>query len=55
MESELALFSWEFNLIQDDQTVNAFCMPGGKIAVYSGILPLTQDEMPRALEYYEGA
>ena len=44
MESELALFSWEFNLIEDDQTVNAFCMPGGKIAVYTGILPLTQDE-----------
>lgn len=44
MESELALFSWEFTLIQDDQMVNAFCMPGGKIAVFSGILPITQDE-----------
>ncbi len=44
MESELALFSWEFNLIEDDQMVNAFCMPGGKIAVYTGILPVTQDE-----------
>jgi predicted Zn-dependent protease len=44
MESELSLFSWEFNLIRDDEMVNAFCMPGGKIAVYTGILPLTQDE-----------
>jgi predicted Zn-dependent protease len=35
--------SWEFNLIQDAQ-VNAFCMPGGKIVVYTGILPITQDE-----------
>ncbi|MEK6635205.1 MAG: M48 family metallopeptidase, partial [Planctomycetota bacterium] len=33
-----------FKLIQDDKTVNAFCMPGGKIAVYTGILPITQDE-----------
>ncbi|MDR1371591.1 MAG: M48 family metallopeptidase [Dysgonamonadaceae bacterium] len=36
-------YSWEFNLIEDAQ-VNAFCMPGGKIAVYTGILPVTQDE-----------
>ena len=44
METELELFEWEFKLIQDDQMVNAFCMPGGKIAVYTGILPITQDE-----------
>ena len=37
-------FSWEFCLIDDPQTVNAFCLPGGKIAVYSGILPLTADD-----------
>jgi predicted Zn-dependent protease len=37
-------FQWEFNLIQDDQTVNAWCMPGGKIAFYTGIMPLCQDE-----------
>jgi len=42
-ESLLSSYSWEFNLVQDDQ-VNAFCMPGGKIVVYTGILPYTQDE-----------
>jgi predicted Zn-dependent protease len=43
MASELSDYSWEFNLIADSQ-VNAFCMPGGKIVVYEGILPYTQDE-----------
>jgi predicted Zn-dependent protease len=42
-ESQLSGYSWEFNLIDDPQ-VNAFCMPGGKIVVYTGILPITQDE-----------
>ncbi len=37
-------FEWEFTLIDDDQTVNAWAMPGGKIAFYTGILPLTRDE-----------
>lgn len=36
-------FKWEFNLV-NDPTVNAWCMPGGKICFYTGILPLTQDE-----------
>src|ERR1700679_2454307 len=36
-------YKWEFNLVQDS-SVNAWCMPGGKVVVYSGILPLTQDE-----------
>ncbi len=36
-------FSWEFNLIQSKE-VNAWCMPGGKVAVYSGILPITQTD-----------
>jgi len=36
-------FKWEFNLIQSNE-VNAWCMPGGKVAVYSGILPLTKDD-----------
>ncbi|WP_199736742.1 M48 family metallopeptidase [Fibrisoma montanum] len=36
-------FQWEFNLIQSPQ-VNAWCMPGGKVAVYTGILPYTQNE-----------
>ena len=43
LESEIAGYSWEFNLIKEDQTVNAFCMPGGKIVVYTGILPYTKD------------
>ena len=41
--SQLEGFAWEFNLLQDNQ-VNAWCMPGGKVAVYTGILPLTQNE-----------
>lgn len=36
-------FDWEFNLIEEDQ-INAWCMPGGKVAVYSGILPVTKTE-----------
>lgn len=36
-------FNWEFNLVEDNQ-VNAWCMPGGKVVVYTGILPITQDE-----------
>ncbi|HLN21574.1 MAG TPA: M48 family metallopeptidase [Bacteroidales bacterium] len=35
-------YNWEFNLIED-KTPNAWCMPGGKVVVYSGILPYTQD------------
>jgi predicted Zn-dependent protease len=37
-------YQWEYNLIQDDKVINAWCMPGGKIAVYTGILPFTKDE-----------
>jgi len=37
-------YKWEFNLIEDDKTVNAWCMPGGKVAVYTGLLPVAQDE-----------
>lgn len=36
-------FAWEFNLLESDQ-VNAWCMPGGKVAFYTGILRITQDE-----------
>ena len=36
-------FNWEFNLIQSKE-INAWCMPGGKVAVYSGILPITMDD-----------
>lgn len=41
-------FKWEFNVV-DDPTVNAWCMPGGKVVVYTGILPVTQDEAGLAL------
>lgn len=41
---QLAGFDWEFILIKDDQTVNAWCMPGGKVAFYTAILPICQDE-----------
>ncbi len=37
-------FHWEFNLIDDDKTVNAFAMPGGKIVVYTGILPVAKND-----------
>ncbi|MBI1266670.1 MAG: M48 family metalloprotease [Cryomorphaceae bacterium] len=36
-------FEWEFKLV-DDPTVNAWCMPGGKVVVYSGIIPVCKDE-----------
>jgi predicted Zn-dependent protease len=44
MGNTLQYYQWQFNLIDDDKTVNAFCMPGGRIAVYTGILPYTKDE-----------
>ncbi len=37
-------YKWEFNVIEDEKTVNAFALPGGKIAVYTGILKYTRDE-----------
>lgn len=37
-------YQWEFNLIEDDKMVNAFALPGGKVAVYTGILAITKDE-----------
>jgi predicted Zn-dependent protease len=36
-------YEWEFKLI-DDKQANAFCLPGGKVAVYTGILPITKDD-----------
>lgn len=35
-------FQWEFILLEDDKMVNAWCMPGGKVAFYTGILPYTK-------------
>ncbi len=43
MSQNLNGFKWEFNLIENKEA-NAWCMPGGKVVVYSGILPLTQNE-----------
>nr|MBN2278149.1 M48 family metallopeptidase [candidate division Zixibacteria bacterium] len=36
-------YEWEFNLVEDSQ-INAWCMPGGKVVVYTGILPVTKNE-----------
>ena len=36
-------YQWEFNLVKDKQA-NAFCMPGGKVVVFNGILPITKNE-----------
>jgi predicted Zn-dependent protease len=36
-------YQWEFKVLEDPQ-VNAFCLPGGKVAVYTGILPITRDD-----------
>ena len=36
-------FQWEYILVDDDKMLNAWCMPGGKIAVYSGILKVTKN------------
>lgn len=45
---ELQGYSWEYNLVQD-KSANAWCMPGGKIVVYSGLLPVTQNEAALAV------
>jgi predicted Zn-dependent protease len=46
--NEIKNFSWEFNLVQNKEA-NAFCMPGGKIVVYEGLLPYTQNESALAI------
>ena len=46
--NELQNFQWEFNLVANSEP-NAFCMPGGKIVVYEGMLPITQDETSLAI------
>lgn len=43
MSDQLVGYEWEFNLIEGDQ-VNAWCMPGGKVAFYTGILPICGSE-----------
>ena len=45
---DIAGYKWEFNLVNDNQA-NAWCMPGGKVVFYTGILPLTQNEAGMAV------
>lgn len=44
----IAGYQWEFNLVNSPE-VNAWCMPGGKVVVYNGLLPVTQDESSLAI------
>lgn len=46
--NEANYYAWEFNLVQNT-SINAFCMPGGKIVVYEGMLAVTQDEPSLAI------
>jgi len=46
--SVLEGYQWEFNLV-DDKEVNAWCMPGGKVVIYTGLLPVTQNEAGLAI------
>ena len=48
LSAEVANYSWEFNLVQD-QSINAFCLPGGKLVVFEGLLPVTKDEASLAI------
>lgn len=43
LSDDLKGYAWEFNLVESKE-VNAWCMPGGKVVVYTGILPITKDE-----------
>lgn len=43
LSSRLDGYQWEFHMVNEN-TVNAWCMPGGKVVVYSGLLPVTQTE-----------
>ena len=43
LSGQLQGYQWEFNLVEDP-SVNAWCMPGGKVVVYTGLLPVTKDE-----------
>jgi len=43
-ENPTTNFEWEFILVDDNETKNAWCMPGGKIAFYSGILPIAKND-----------
>ncbi|MBI4063567.1 MAG: M48 family metallopeptidase [Elusimicrobia bacterium] len=49
-------FKWEFNVIDDDKTINAFCLPGGKVAVYTGIMAVakTNDQLATVMGHEIG-
>ena len=47
-ESLLEGYKWEFNTI-DSKEINAWCMPGGKVVVYTGLLPVTKNEAALAI------
>jgi predicted Zn-dependent protease len=48
LTNELSGYKWEFNLVNDNQ-INAWAMPGGKTVVYTGLLPITQNEAALAV------
>ena len=48
LQNDVQNYNWTFNLVADNQA-NAWCMPGGLIVVYEGILPITQDESSLAI------
>src|SRR5689334_14520863 len=48
LQDQLKGYKWEYNLV-DNKEANAWCMPGGKIVVYTGILPYTQNEAALAI------
>jgi predicted Zn-dependent protease len=48
LADEVSNYKWAFNLVED-KTINAWCMPGGKIVFYTGILPLTKNESGAAV------
>ena len=48
LSKELEGYNWEYKLI-DSKEINAWCMPGGKIVVYTGLLPITQNEAALAI------
>lgn len=48
ISAQLEGYKWEYNLVESKE-VNAWCMPGGKIVVYTGLLPMTQNEAALAV------
>lgn len=48
LQDQLSGYKWEFNLVNSNE-VNAWCMPGGKVVVYTGLLPITQNEAALAI------